>query len=139
MDSPPLIVFSRSIKLMASTNHLPQRDTGTKPALSAQPGPDSPPQLVAKPMQSLMEEIRALGRLPRKTIAERDEKQLYDRLKRAKASNHLSESQLAELAQVAGSEPRHASQLRVQQRMDTLMAQIRALGHLPRATPGLGE
>ena len=118
---------------MASTNHLPQRDTGTKPALSAQPGPDSPPQLVAKPMQSLMEEIRALGRLPRQSQAqERDEKKLYDRLKRAKAGNRLSESQLAELEQL---EPVDASAAR----MDTLMQEIRALGHLPRGTPGLGE
>ena len=45
----------------------------------------------------------------------------------------LSASQLAELAQMPRTEPRDASQLAAE-RMNTLMAEIRALGHIPRCS-----
>ena len=69
-----------------------------------------------------MAEIRALGHIPRDTV----ERSLYQRLWRAQRQSLLSETQLAELAALQGCESR----------MDTLMAEIRALGHIPRQSPG---
>ena len=77
----------------------------------------------------------------------------------AKRKKYLSESQLAELTELAASDlaklpgsRSNESVLRAArsvaaerklaqrpERMNTLMAQIRALGHLPRKTPGLGD
>ena len=85
-------------------------------------------QLAAERMDVLMTEIRALGRIPR--WAGRAEKAVSQRLEYAKRNNLLSASQLAELAQMPRTEPRDAPQLAAE-RMDTLMAQIRALGHIP--------
>ena len=65
-------------------------------------------------------EIRALGHIPRHKRGAEDA--LSQCLYYAKRKRQLSESQLAELAEFQGSESR----------MDTLMAQIRALGHIPR-------
>ena len=82
-------------------------------------------QLASERMEILMAEIRALGHIPR----EAHENALYHRVRHAKSQNVLSESQLAELAELSESnilEVRRA-------RMDTLMAEIRALGHIPRA------
>ena len=74
-------------------------------------------------MEILVAEIRALGHIPRY----HHENALYQRWRDAKRQNLLSESQLAELAELP-SKP-----------MDTLMAQIRALGHIPRKTAGLWD
>ena len=71
-----------------------------------------------------MAQIRALGRIPRPSRVA--ENALCQRLYNAKSKRQLSESQLAELAELQGSESR----------MDTLMAQIRALGHIPRPSRG---
>ena len=87
-------------------------------------------------MDTLMSEIRALGHIPR--WAGRAEKAVSQRLKYAKRNNLLSASQLAELAQMPRTEPRDASQL-ASERMEILMAEIRALGHIPRHTRGLGH
>ena len=75
-------------------------------------------------MNTLMAEIRALGHIPRHKRGAEDA--LSQRLYYAKRKRQLSESQLAELAEFQGSESR----------MDTLMAQIRALGHIPRRKRG---
>ena len=56
-------------------------------------------QLASERMEILMAEIRALGHIPR----EAHENALYHRLRRAKSKNVLSESQLAELAELARS------------------------------------
>ena len=71
-----------------------------------------------------------LGRLPR------DKSALAQRLRRAQHQSLLSESQLAELAQLPGAEAR---EVRRAARLDTLMAEIRALGHNPRWRPGLRD
>ena len=67
-----------------------------------------------------------------------EEWNLFCRLQYAKAKKLLSETQLAELAELARSsvEPlrkrlRVCSEGRTAQRMETLMAEIRALGHIP--------
>ena len=84
-------------------------------------------------VDTVLGEIRALGHIPRETIGLADESSLALRLRTLKSRNLLSESELAELAQLPGSEPRDASQ-RAAQRMDTLMADIRGLGCIPRRT-----
>ena len=71
-------------------------------------------------MDILMAEIRALGHIPRY----HHENALYQRWRDAKRQNLLSESQLAELAELPGSESR---EVQAAARMDTLMAEIRAL------------
>ena len=77
-----------------------------------------------------MTEIRQLGRLPRKAKGcSEDESRLAHRLHDAKGKGHLSESQLAELAEMPASDLR-------EERAAALMAEIRALGHIPRWTPG---
>ena len=76
-----------------------------------------------------MADIRALGYLPRKTQALGDEYALANRFQNAKDRSLLSESQLAELAELP---PFNWREGRTAQRMDTLMAEIRALGHIPR-------
>ena len=83
-----------------------------------------------------MEEIRALGHLPRRTKGHEDEFALYERFWRAKHNSQLSESQLAELAELPGCESR---EVRTAARLGTLMAEIRTLGHIPRETKGLGD
>ena len=50
-----------------------------------------------------MEEIRALGHRPRRTKGHEDEFALYERYLHAKRNSQLSESQLAELAELARS------------------------------------
>ena len=75
-------------------------------------------------METLMAEIRALGHLPREIPGLGDEYNLARRLRKAKTDGRLSAAQLAELAEI----PRyHQSPAR----MDTLMAEVRALGHRP--------
>ena len=69
---------------------------------------------------TLMAQVRALGHIPREIAGLGDEYWPAKRLQYAKRKNLLSETQLAELAELAA------------KRMDTLMAQIRALGHIPR-------
>ena len=101
---------------------------------------------LAERVTTLMDAIRALGHLPRWKQAQRDngrtrassdledEYALAGRLREAKRDRRLSEAQLAELAELRGG-PMHTWE----ERMQTLMAEIRALGHLPRATRGLGD
>ena len=75
-----------------------------------------------------MTEIRQLGRLPRKAKGcSEDESRLAHRLHDAKGKGHLSESQLAGLAEMPD--------LR-EERAEALMAEIRALGQIPPWTPG---
>ena len=69
-------------------------------------------------MQILMAEIRALGHIPR------DHRGLAQRVRRALRQNLLSDSQLAELAQL--------QEFHQRERMDPLIAEIRALGYIPR-------
>ena len=76
-----------------------------------------------------MADIRALGYLPRKTQALGDEYALASRFQHAKDRGLLSESQLAELAELPVYNWR---EVRKAARMETLMAEIRALGHIPR-------
>ena len=99
-------------------------------------------------MENLMDEIRALGHIPRSTGAE---DALCQRLCYAKRKRQLSESQLVELAQLSGSRSREpvlraASSASAErklaqrpERMNTLMAQIRALGHIPRGNNSLSH
>ena len=75
-------------------------------------------------MNTLMAEIRAFGRFPSRDSALGDERALAERLRSAKRNSLLSESQPAELAELPGSE---SSEVRAAGRMDTLMAEIRAL------------
>ena len=88
----------------------------------------------AERMNTLMADIRRLGRLPRRRGPPGgDEYKLACRLQAAQRQGHLSEAQLAEIRGYAPPEVPWA------ERMNTLMAEIRALGHVPRATPSLGE
>ena len=57
-------------------------------------------QQKAERPEILMEEIRALGHLPRRTKGHQGEFTLYERLWHAKRNSQLSESQLAELAEL---------------------------------------
>jgi len=75
-------------------------------------------------MNTLMAEIRAFGRFPRRIQGLGDEYALANRVRKAKRHSLLSESQLAMLAELSGSESR---EVRTAGRMDTLMAEIRAL------------
>ena len=79
-----------------------------------------------------MAEIRALGHIPRF----HHENALYKRWRYAKSNNLLSESQLAALAELPEAESR---EVRGAARLDTLMAEIRVLGHIPRWRPGLRD
>ena len=81
-------------------------------------------------METLMADIRALGRLPRREKCHGDESALANRLREAKRQRRLSESQLAELAGFAESQTRERM-ASTRERMETLMADIRALGRLP--------
>ena len=95
---------------------------------------------VAERMESLMAEIRALGRLPRRRRGLGDEYMLANRLHMAVWRNLLSESQLAELAEfelASADFERSEGAETVEQHRESLMAQIRALGHIPRSRPGL--
>ena len=79
---------------------------------------------------TLMTEIRQLGRFPREAKGcSEDESRLAHRLHDAKGKGHLSESQLAELAEMPGSDLR-------EERAAALMAEIRALGRVPKMNPG---
>ena len=71
-----------------------------------------------------MAQIRALGRIPRQTAGLGDEYWLARRLQYAKRKNLLTESQLAELAELPEAESREV----------TLVEEIRALGHIPRCS-----
>ena len=79
----------------------------------------------AQRMETLMAEIRALGHIPRRQPRLADEYALASRLHDAKRKSLLSESQLAELAELSASDSREV-------RLETLMGEIRALGHIPR-------
>ena len=57
----------------------------------------------AQRMEILMAEIRALGHIPREWRRPSEESKLGYRLRYAKANSLLSESQLAELAEIARS------------------------------------
>ena len=85
----------------------------------------------AERMDALMTEIRALGHIPRQTKSLGDERSLAQRLRNAKSKNLLSESQLAELAELPVLESR---EVRRAARFETLMGEIRALGHIPRCS-----
>ena len=92
----------------------------------------------AQRMETLMADIRALGHIPRDRKTRRQgpdvvETALAHRLNHAKRKSQLSESQLAELAELPASEAR---EVRAAERMETLMAEIRALGHIPRDRDG---
>ena len=93
---------------------------------------------VAERMEILMGEIRALGRLPRRRPGLGDEYHLAGRLHIAKYRNLLSESQLAELAEFERALAEFERSA-VAERMDSLMAEIRALGYLPRMRANLRE
>ena len=93
---------------------------------------------VAERMEILMGEIRALGRLPRRRPGLGDEYYLAGRLHQARYGNLLSESQLAELAEFGVALAEFQRSVAANPG-DTLMAEIRALGHVPRSTPGLGQ
>ena len=79
-------------------------------------------------MNTMMAEIRELGRIPRLHGAELS---LAERLRNAKRRGHLSESQLVELAELPGPASREQG---AACRMETLMSGIRELGRLPRFT-----
>ena len=81
------------------------------------------PRLRQKRLETLMDKVRALGRLPRASQAHREEYELDARLRHAKRTKLLSEAQLAELAEMPGTS---------ETRTVRLMAEIRALGHIPR-------
>ena len=83
-----------------------------------------------------MAEIRALGHSPRRQPGLGDEYSLASRLHNAKSSSRLSESQLAELAELPASNWR---EVRTAGFMVTLMDEIRALGHMPRGNSGLAQ
>ena len=78
-------------------------------------------------MNTLMADIRAFGRLPRLTRGNKAEYELADRLRRAKRQDLFSESQVAELDAM----PKFDDDQQRAERMSTLMAEIRTLGHLP--------
>ena len=89
-----------------------------------------------------MAEIRALGRLPRRRMSLGEEYYLATRLRDAKRRDLLSESQLAELAQLEGASAefeRSEGAERLEERRETLMGKIRALGHIPRFSAGSSE
>ena len=75
--------------------------------LEAPPGSKSRKVWSAGRVDALMTEIRALGRIPRRTGGHEDA--LYNRLYYVKANNLLSDSQLAELAELVASDSRAAS------------------------------
>ena len=66
--------------------------------LEAPPGSKSRKVWSAGRVDALMTEIRALGRIPRRTAGHEDA--LYNRMYYVKANNLLSDSQLAELAEL---------------------------------------
>ena len=80
-----------------------------------------------------MDEIRALGHRPRRTKGHEDEFALYERFWHAKRHSQLSESQLAELAELPACRRPDTAE-----RMETLMDENRALGYIPRKTRGFG-
>ena len=82
-------------------------------------------QTVDQRMVTLVEEIRALGPSPRDDIG------LAQRVRRALRQSLLSDSQLAELAELQAFHRR--------ERMDPLIAEIRALGYIPRETRAHSE
>jgi len=86
-------------------------------------------------VEILMENIRNLGHLPRLSRERGDEYKLACRLREAKRMGHLNETQLADLDEMARTQGLSAQQ-RAAPRMLFLMADIRALGRLPRLTPG---
>ena len=87
-------------------------------------------------LDTLMAEIRALGHIPRtrypRMAAQPKEFNLWARLNDAKSNSLLSESQLAELAELQPFDFRA-------ERMDALMTEIRALGHIPRNRKSLRD
>ena len=83
-------------------------------------------------MKILMADIRGLGRIPRLTKGRADEHSLAQRLRWARRQSLLRKSQLRVLAELDAFE----SRVRVRARMEKLMAEIRALGRIPRLTPG---
>ena len=73
-----------------------------------------------------------MGHIPRHSTADGDEYSLAIRLRDAKSNSLLSESQLAELAELPAFDFRA-------ERMDALMTEIRALGHIPRHSTALRD
>ena len=71
-----------------------------------------------------MADIRAFGRLPRRTHGNKAEYELADRLRRAKRQDLLSESQVAELEAM----PKYDPERERADRLNTLMPDIRASG-----------
>ena len=94
-----------------------------------------------QPADTLMEDIRSLGRFPRRVYgtseAIREERYLADRMIRAKNSNTFSEAQLAELAALEESSLRDAAG--APGPAETLMQEIRSFGRLPRRVKGTTE
>ena len=94
-----------------------------------------------QPADTLMEDIRSLGRFPRRVYgtseAIREERYLADRMIRAKNSNTFSEAQLAELAALENSSLRDAAG--ASGPIDTLMQEIRSFGRLPCRVKGTTE
>ena len=79
-------------------------------------------------MNTLVAEIRALSHLPRRTKGFRAEYLLAGRLREAMRQSHLSELQRAELAKV----PKYDPERERADCLNTLMADIRAVGRMPR-------
>ena len=78
----------------------------------------------------LMNDIRAFGRVPRLKDNDHGEYVLAERLRWARRKHLLSQSQLAELETM----PKQVVRADVAERMNSLVAQIRELGHVPRRT-----
>ena len=76
----------------------------------------------------LMNDIRAFGRIPRLTDNNHAEYVLAERLRWARRKHLLSLSQLAELETM----PKYVAGRDVAERMNSLVAEIRELGHVPR-------
>ena len=109
-------------------------------ASSARSGGAPPPAAATREerINSLMDEIRRLGHQPRRHGEHcRDEHKLGNRLENAKRYRHLSRAQLREIAALP--RPQTARSLAVEERTNTLMDDIRRLGHLPRSSRKLGH
>ena len=112
----------RALRLNASAGlTLPSWGAPRRSISSSAPRADLVLQRTAQRMEILMAEIRALGHIPR------DHRGLAQRVRRALRQSLLSDSQLAELAELQA-----RCELRTAQRMETMMVEIRAIGHVPR-------
>ena len=114
---------------MATANSR-KRLAASQPGASRAGATGGAPQPTA--VNSLMEEIRSFGRLPRRVrgqeAAQKAERRLANRMIRAKDNQLFSEEQLAELDELGGAaQPVDVSQL---------MQEIRSFGRLPRRVRG---